>query len=122
MICRCDCLINPGLIGSHLSWGTIAVPGDEPGFVVVVGKVDERGAQFFDGIEGSDPEQGLRQGSYKAFCDAVALRLSHEGRRRLDTHAFDLVLEIAGHVVGACLLYTSPSPRDRTRYRMPSSA
>ena len=23
---------------------------------------------------------------------------------------------------GACLLYTSPSPRDRTRYRMPSSA
>ena len=23
--------------------------------------------------------------------------------------------------VGACLLYTSPSPRDRTRVRMPSS-
>jgi hypothetical protein len=44
------------LIGSHLSWGTIAVPGDEPGFVVVVGKLDERGAQFFDGIEGSDPD------------------------------------------------------------------
>ncbi len=25
-------------------------------------------------------------------------------------------------VVSGCLLYTSPSPRDRTRYRMPSSA
>ena len=25
-------------------------------------------------------------------------------------------------VVGTCLLYTSPSPRDRTRSRMPSSA
>ena len=24
--------------------------------------------------------------------------------------------------LAACLLYTSPSPRDRTRYRMPSSA
>ena len=24
--------------------------------------------------------------------------------------------------VGTCLLYTSPSPRDRTRSRMPSSA
>ena len=24
--------------------------------------------------------------------------------------------------IGACLLYTSPSPRDRTRSRMPSSA
>ena len=26
------------------------------------------------------------------------------------------------YVTGACLLYTSPSPRDRTRSRMPSSA
>ena len=35
---------------------------------------------------------------------------------------------IHGHIVGlgirvmSCLLYTSPSPRDRTRSRMPSSA
>src|SRR5664280_3550756 len=28
----------------------------------------------------------------------------------------------AGHGGGTCLLYTSPSPRDRTRSRMPSSA
>ena len=28
----------------------------------------------------------------------------------------------AGEPVGVCLLYTSPSPRDRTRSRMPSSA
>ena len=27
-----------------------------------------------------------------------------------------------GDVVDICLLYTSPSPRDRTRSRMPSSA
>ena len=26
------------------------------------------------------------------------------------------------HGIGSCLLYTSPSPRDRTRSRMPSSA
>ena len=26
------------------------------------------------------------------------------------------------HIIGICLLYTSPSPRDRTRSRMPSSA
>ena len=29
---------------------------------------------------------------------------------------------ITGTVSNACLLYTSPSPRDRTRSRMPSSA
>ena len=27
-----------------------------------------------------------------------------------------------GPTLGTCLLYTSPSPRDRTRSRMPSSA
>ena len=32
----------------------------------------------------------------------------------------ELVAELAGD--GRCLLYTSPSPRDRTRSRMPSSA
>ena len=49
-------LIKPALIGSHLGWGTIAVPGDEPGFVVVTGELDERGSQLFDGIEGSHPQ------------------------------------------------------------------
>ena len=29
---------------------------------------------------------------------------------------------IDGKLMGVCLLYTSPSPRDRTRSRMPSSA
>src|SRR5665811_1515760 len=33
-----------------------------------------------------------------------------------------VVLDAAGAIVMACLLYTSPSPRDRTRSRMPSSA
>ena len=30
--------------------------------------------------------------------------------------------ELKPGVIERCLLYTSPSPRDRTRYRMPSSA
>ena len=33
-----------------------------------------------------------------------------------------LLNEILGRYGSACLLYTSPSPRDRTRSRMPSSA
>ena len=31
-------------------------------------------------------------------------------------------IEFGDNIYGACLLYTSPSPRDRTRSRMPSSA
>ena len=43
-------------------------------------------------------------------------------------HLTGLIVTIGGMPVdlgfpgGLCLLYTSPSPRDRTRYRMPSSA
>ena len=32
------------------------------------------------------------------------------------------VIKTSGFRIQACLLYTSPSPRDRTRSRMPSSA
>ena len=41
-----------------------------------------------------------------------------------ETNAFNTstVDEVVADVVNICLLYTSPSPRDRTRSRMPSSA
>ena len=48
-----------------------------------------------------------------------------EGYETGRDRAFDEVLEMVdrtGFVVTPCLLYTSPSPRDRTRSRMPSSA
>ena len=51
-----------------------------------------------------------------------SLELNGSGRIWLpDTFAVnDVKLELNGS--GSCLLYTSPSPRDRTRSRMPSSA
>ena len=41
------------------------------------------------------------------------------------THLADFLREarlLTGTHLGCCLLYTSPSPRDATLYRMPSSA
>ena len=48
----------------------------------------------------------------------------------IDTHAHVVLRETEGAagkygpeiLLDGCLLYTSPSPRDRTRSRMPSSA
>ena len=37
-------------------------------------------------------------------------------------HQIGQISEQAGETVDACLLYTSPSPRDRSLSRMPSSA
>ena len=56
-----------------------------------------------------------RQG--EVGVDDARLRLKQPNDARRDRIEFD-----AGDVAGGCLLYTSPSPRDRTRSRMPSSA
>ena len=69
-----------------------------------------RRAKFFDGVEGPHPQQVLLQGSDEALCDAVTLGLSHEGGRSFDPQAFDFVLEVAGHVVGA-MIVRSFNPR-----------
>ena len=43
-------------------------------------------------------------------------------RKSIDGLAALVELDIKVAVFDPCLLYTSPSPRDRTRSRMPSSA
>ena len=48
------------------------------------------------------------------------------GNLEPEEHVMDDSVMYPGNMLGqlaiACLLYTSPSPRDRTRSRMPSSA
>ena len=48
----------------------------------------------------------------------TATKICVECNVNVDTRVKDLTED----EVNACLLYTSPSPRDRTRTRMPSSA
>ena len=52
------------------------------------------------------------------------LELTEDGHLALGyaDQIFTLGAELEAAVRQACLLYTSPSPRDRTRSRMPSSA
>ena len=49
--------------------------------------------------------------------DAGSVLKSFRGEADLQT-----TMEKVCNLIGNCLLYTSPSPRDRTRSRMPSSA
>ena len=56
----------------------------------------------------------LEQGGRLFLTLAGAMSTAEIGRSLAD-------MIRAGHIA-ACLLYTSPSPRDRTRSRMPSSA
>ena len=83
----------------------------------LVGLVDEE--------RGTELDRVLAQEARRPF-DLVAGPLMRVGLVRLGAqeHVLSLTLH---HIVtdgwsNGCLLYTSPSPRDRTRSRMPSSA
>ena len=70
-------------------------------------KSEERLAHLIQGVEAKALKTAI-----DLYPDSIVL-LQHDGfaaSARLDSKAID------------CLLYTSPSPRDRTRSRMPSSA
>ena len=62
---------------------------------------------------------------YKRQALAI-MRLVRQGKLSLDADLSKIAPEIAftnkWEKTNPCLLYTSPSPRDRTRSRMPSSA
>ena len=52
-------------------------------------------------------------------------KLKYETRPEVgssDSFSIDWWIELSEYAYNSCLLYTSPSPRDRTRSRMPSSA
>ena len=91
----------------------------------------ERGDQTAIIWEGDEPDQ-QRHITYKELHEDVckfANVLKANGAKKGDriTLYMPMIPEAAVAMlacarIGACLLYTSPSPRDRTRSRMPSSA
>ena len=81
--------------------------------------------------------RGLRvllceQDDLARYTSSSSTKLIHGGLRYLEHYDFKLVrhallerevlLRSAPHIIWPCLLYTSPSPRDATLSRMPSSA
>jgi len=77
-------------------------------------------AMAFGGREGYEKPHALQvvRLALKFFDELVLIHgYARSGRERALLQAAALL-----HDVGICLLYTSPSPRDRTRSRMPSSA
>ena len=71
-------------------------------------------------LTGKDLTGAGRQQNQAGSAWDVTLSFNTEGGRKFAS----LTQSIAGtgRLLGICLLYTSPSPRDRTRSRMPSSA
>ena len=107
--------MNPGLIQI-----TVAYPGGAP--LEIEESICVRVEESLDGAEGIDHIRSVaRDGS----CQ-VSLELSSSG----DPHVVladvssrvDAIERFPDNAEKPCLLYTSPSPRDATLSRMPSSA
>ena len=58
----------------------------------------------------------------KIWADVFDGSLFDDAKRHAERQAEQLGRPITIWKVGSCLLYTSPSPRDRQKSRMPSSA
>ena len=65
-------------------------------------------------LEDTTVEDLFLQRPIESFGNTIGLRFGDEGKAWRDAPELDLVED--------CLLYTSPSPRDRQKSRMPSSA
>ena len=67
--------------------------------------------------------QTLVIGLFAIFIYFIAQQTEYNLEKRGISSGFDFLNISAGYDISiSCLLYTSPSPRDRTRSRMPSSA
>jgi len=103
-------LCGEDIIVMH-SLGNIFVVDEQTGFEKMDVTVPENGLDAYIKLAASDyPDQLAKPGAIRyndiEFVDSAAFR----GLLLSYTH------------IDTCLLYTSPSPRDRTRSRMPSSA
>ena len=72
-----------------------------------------------------DIDKALGNATANEFCVLLSHDPTHWDEKVIP-HQKHIHLTLSGHThgfqFGICLLYTSPSPRDRTRTRMPSSA
>ena len=60
--------------------------------------------------------------TYTAYASGVTIAADTLGANGMDPRTIQYDGSAGGTRTVTCLLYTSPSPRDRTRSRMPSSA
>ena len=74
------------------------------------------------------PQRVMKNEEFEAYLDTsdewIVTRTGIRERRIAaeDEYTSDLAFKAVEDLLKSCLLYTSPSPRDRTRSRMPSSA
>ena len=87
-----------------------------PGLVMELVKLDKEGRrEFFINL----PIENVPLG---ALMDTFSIHVDEKGQVSFTLTPQEFHYNPLGTVHGGCLLYTSPSPRDKRQSRMPSSA
>ena len=86
------------------------------------GDADSDGILNFEDANDAAVNNGCADTNGDGVCDQIAAIYDTDGDNVPDHLDLDSDNDGISDLVEACLLYTSPSPRDRTRSRMPSSA
>ena len=102
------------LSGQRFRWLVRAVTHRPLLTMIVVAALALAGALLALRLEPSAATDTLVSSSSQSFRDTQ--------RFKRDFGDEAVVVLVKGNLQKTCLLYTSPSPRDRTRSRMPSSA
>ena len=83
--------------------------------------VDLRSQGLLEHIAAKAETKGMAINAAKTGLMLVSAASSFEARTRLELGGETVIGQPSMKILG-CLLYTSPSPRDRQKSRMPSSA
>ena len=79
--------------------------------------LSQAGARIVIAARNKDKSQQALQELRKTGADAISINVDVANKDSVET-----LVESTVNQFGRCLLYTSPSPRDRQKSRMPSSA
>ena len=119
------CILPPQCPGKF-----VMAKGDENRFEVSLGRLrsssgSRRAVGFFEQVS-RGARATKRKASYGQSSRSSVKAMSFHRRvivkASIKTMASSGIAALRKHIDYICLLYTSPSPRDRTRSRMPSSA
>ena len=75
---------------------------------------------FENGNSDDDQPKNTKNSKYTLWMNSILRRSKEIGKVELPICS--IILDERGRCIGSCLLYTSPSPRDKRQSRMPSSA
>ena len=116
---RCGCEIFHNLKKVLQEKGMNTAVGDEGGFAPDLGSNEEALSVIMTAIE----KAGYKPGEQVQIAlDVAATEFYKDGVYKIDGKGLDSAGMVDFLADWVCLLYTSPSPRDRQKSRMPSSA